>query len=225
MAHDGGSIPAPSTIEGYLRINMYMYSPRRILGDNAGYSSLGDRYVILRIKRCFRSLPVHHRITIFITMLLPAFWPPVLAYIARDPVLHGILNGAVFLVWSVIAVVVLASTLKKDRSEAEQLVSQPVEALSGRIGKLEEEHGDLRVDLRQEVDNLEEAVRSTFEQLGVVLPPRRISIRAKAFHISASWSVANVTVVGGSKVARLRKWFRRSMRRLWEVVYGKPEDS
>ena len=177
--------------------------------------------MILMIKRCFRSLPVHHRITIFITMLLPAFWSSVLVYIARDPVLYG----AVFLVWAVIAVVVLASTLKKDRSEAEQLVSQPVEALSGRIGKLEEEHGDLRVDLRQEVDNLEEAVRSTFEQLGVVLPPRRISLRAKAFHISASWSVDNLTVVGGSKVARLRKWFRRSMRRLWEVVYGKPEDS
>ena len=43
-------------------------------------------------------------------------------------------------------------------------------------------------------------MRSTFEQLGVVLPPRRISLRAKAFHISASWSVDNLTVVGGSKV-------------------------
>ena len=89
MAHDGGSIPASSTSEGYLRINMY--SPRRTLGDNAGYSSLGDRYVILWIKRRFRriwSLPVHHRITISITLLLPAFWTLVLAYFARDPVLQ-----------------------------------------------------------------------------------------------------------------------------------------
>ena len=181
--------------------------------------------MILSILRRFRSLPVHHRITIFITILLPVIWPLFIAYIARDLVLQVVLHVAVFLVWSVIAVVALASTLKKDRSEAEQLVAQQVEALSGRIGKLEEEHGDLRVELRQEVDNLEEAVRSTFEQLGVVLPPRRISIRAKAFHISLNTSAANLTVVGGSKVARLRKWFRRSMHRLWEVVYGKPEDN
>ena len=189
------------------------------------HSSVGDSYVILSILRRFRSLPVHHRITVFITILLPVIWPPVIAYIARDLVLQVVLHVAVFLVWSVIAVVALASTLRKDRSDAEQLVAQHAKALSGRIGKLEEEQGDLRVDLRQEVDNLEEAVRSTFEQLGVVLPPRRISIRAKGFHVSLSVSVANVTVVGGSKVARIRKWFRRSMRLLWEVVYGKPEDS
>ena len=177
--------------------------------------------MILRIKRCFRSLPVHHRITIFITMLLPAFWPPVLAYIARDPVLHVVLHGAVFLVWSVIAVVVLASTLKKDRSEAEQLVSQPVEALSGRIGKLEEEHGDLRVDLRQQVDDLEEVVRSTLsEELEVVLPPRPISIRAR-FTAGSPRMSATLTVVGGSKAARLRQLLRRAMSRLWEVVYGR----
>ena len=186
--------------------------------------------MIRGILRRFRSLPVHHRITIFITILLPVIWLPVIwtpliAYITCDPVLQVVLHVVVFLLWSVIAVVAFASTLKKDKSEVEQLVAQQVEALSGRIGKLEEDHGDLRVDLRQEVDNLEEAVRSTFEQLGVVLPPRRISLRAKAFHIGLSMSAPNLTVGGGSKVARLWEWFRRSMRRLWEVVYGKPEDS
>ena len=40
----------------------------------------------------------------------------------------------------------VASMLKGDRSEAEQLLAQQVEALSGRIDKLEEEHGDLRVE-------------------------------------------------------------------------------
>ena len=170
-------------------------------------------------------------LTISITLLLPVIltpviWTPPIAYITLDPVLQVVLYVVAFLVWSVIAVVVFASTLEKDKSEAEQLVAQKVEALKGRIGKLEEEHLDLRVDLRQEVDNvvdnLEEAVRSAFEQLGVVLPPRRTSIRARASHICLSMSAPNSTVVGGSKVARLREWFRRWLR---EVVYGKPEDS
>ena len=131
---------------------------------------------------------------------------------------------AVFLVWSVIAVVAVSSALKKDRSEAEELLDQHVAEILGRIGKLEEEHGELRADLRQDVDSLEEAVRSGFEQLGVALPPRRISVRAKGIHFGLNTSVANVTVTGGSKIARFRQWIRRSARRVWEVVYGVPHD-
>ena len=113
--------------------------------------------MILSFLRRFRSLPAHHRITIFITILLPVLWPPIVAYVAQDLVLQVVLHVAVFLVWTVIALVAVTSTLSKDRSEAEQLVAQPVGALTGRIRKLEEEHEDLRVGLRQEVDNLEEA--------------------------------------------------------------------
>ena len=181
--------------------------------------------MILSVIRRFRSLSVHHRITIFITILLPVLWPPIVAYVAQDLVRQVFLHVAVFLVWAVTALVAVASTLRKDRSEAEQLVAQPVEELTGRIRKLEEEHEDSRVGLRQEVDNLEETVRSTFEELGVALRPRRISVRARAVSFNVSVSSANVTVVGGSKVARLRKRFQRAIRGLWEVVYGKPEDS
>ena len=68
-------------------------------------------------------------------------------------------------------------------------------------------------------------MRSTLsEELGVVLPPRPISIRAK-FTADSPRVSATVTVVGGSKLAHLRRWFRRAARRLWEMVYGKPEDN
>ena len=119
--------------------------------------------MILSILRYFRGLPVHHRWTIFITILLPVIWPLVIAYIARDLVLQAVLHVAVFLVWSVIAVVALASTLKKDRSEAEQLVAQQGEALSDRISGLRGEHEDSRADLWQQVADLEEALRSTLK--------------------------------------------------------------
>ena len=53
---------------------------------------------------------------------------------------------------------------------------------------------------------LEEAVRVTpKEEVGVDLRPRRISLRAKAVLGGLSMSVANVTVVGGSKLVRLRQ--------------------
>ena len=53
------------------------------------------------------------------------------------------------------------------RSEVAQLVVQQVEPHSDRVGMLEEEIGDLRVNSRQEVA---EAVRSTLEEAGIVLP-------------------------------------------------------
>ena len=180
--------------------------------------------MILSALRLFRSLSRYHYRTILLTVLLPVIGAPMIAYFGPDClVLQVILYVAAFLVWSVLAVLAVASMLGRDRSEAEQLVAQQNEALSGQIGKLREEHEDLRLDLRQQVNDLEEVVRSTLsEGLGVVLPPRPISMRARLTAGSPTMS-ASLTVVGGSRLARLRRWFRCAMRRLWEVVYGKPE--
>ena len=180
--------------------------------------------MFLSALRLIRSLSGHHYKTIILTVLLPAIGPPAIAYFGPDYlVLRSVLYLAAFLIWSVFAVLAVASMLNRDRSEAEQLVSQKVEALSEQISRLREEQEELRVDLRQQLDDLEEVVRSTLsEKLGVVLPPRPISIRAKFLLGSVGMSIANLTVIGGSKVARLRQWFRRAMRRSWEVVYGKP---
>ena len=179
--------------------------------------------MILSALRLFRSLSRYHYRTIVITILLPVIWPAMIAYFGPDLVLQVILYVAAFLVWSVFAVLAMASMLRRDRSEAEQLVAQQKEALSGQICRLREEHDDLKLDLRQQVNDLEEIVRSTLaEKLEVILPPRPISLRAKGT-LGSPTASGTLTVVGGSKVARLRKWCRRATRRLWEVVYGKPE--
>ena len=176
--------------------------------------------------RLFRGLSGYHYRTIIITMLLPAIVPAVIAYFAPDTlVLRVIFYVAAFLVWSVLAVLAVASMLKRDISGAEQLVDHKLEAPSSQISRLREEREDLGADLRQQVKDLEETVRTTLkEELRVDLRPRRISLRAKPMHFSLGASAANVTVVGGSKVARLLQWCRRAMRWLWEVVYGKPDD-
>ena len=169
----------------------------------------------------FRSLSLYHYRTIIITILLPAIVPTSLAFFCPD--ILWVIYVLAFLVWSVVAFLVVASMLKRDRSDAELVLNQNIEALSAQIDRLREEHEeheDLRADLRQQVNDLEEVVRSTLkEDLGVVLPPRRVSLRAKALLASLSLDVANGIVVGG-----FRQWVRRKIRRIWEVVYGKPEN-
>ncbi len=183
--------------------------------------------MILNALQQFRSLSGYHYRMVVLTILLPAIGPTSLALFGPDHfVLRVILYVAAFLVWSVLAVLAVASMLNRDRSEAEQLLSQKLKALSTQIGSLREEHEDSRVDLRQQMNDLEEVVRSTLrEEQGVVLPPRPISVRPKPVRFGFDVSAANVTVIRGSKVAHLRLWLRRAMRRLCEVVYGKPEDS
>ena len=182
--------------------------------------------MILWALRLLRSLSGYQYRTIIITVLLPATVPAVITYFAPDfLVLRVIFYVAAFLAWSVLAVMAVASMLRKDRSEAEQLVDQKLESLSSQISNLREGHEDLAANLGQQVKDLEETVRTTLkEELGVELRPRRISVRGKSIHFSFGVSAANVAVVVGSKLARLRRWFRSVMHRLWEVVYGKLED-
>ena len=179
----------------------------------------------LSIKWLLGSLSGYHYKTVIITVLLPAIGPPIIAYFGPEfLVLRFILYAAAFLVWSVFAVLAVASMLNRDKSEAEQLADQKLESLSEQFGRLREGHDDLRLDFQQQLNNLEEVVRSTLsDNLGVVLPPRPISIRARITSGVPSVS-ATVRVAGGSKLARLRHWFRRAVRRLREVVYGKRED-
>lgn len=182
--------------------------------------------MILSALRLLRSLTIFHYRMILFTILFPVIGPPVIAYFGPDHlVLQIILYVAAFLLWSLFAVLAVASMVRRERSESEQLVAQQITTLSGQISRLEEQHEDLSVDLRREVDNLEEVLRTTLsEELAVVLPPRPISLRARITAGSPTVS-ATLSVVGGSKVARLRQWLRRKARRLWEVVYGRPEGS
>ena len=124
--------------------------------------------MILGALRLFRSLSTYHYRTIFLTILLPAIGAQIIAYFGPDYlVLRVILYVATFLVWSVFAVLAVASMLNRDRSEAEQLIAHSLKSLSGQIESLREEHQESRLDLRQQVESLEEAVASTLkEELG-----------------------------------------------------------
>ena len=176
----------------------------------------------LYVRRRFRIPSGYHYIMIIVTILLPVIGTPIIDYFGPDClVMRSFLYVLAFFLWSAFVVLAVASMLERDRSEVAQLVDQQVGALPDRIRMLEEEHGDLRANLPQEVGEL---VRSTFEAAGIVLPPQSHSISANPAYFSFSVPPVSVTVAKRSRIARLRQRFRRAMRRLWEVVYGKPED-
>ena len=177
----------------------------------------------LYVRRRFRIPSGYHYIMIIVTILLPVIGTPIIDYFGPDClVMRSFLYVVAFFLWSAFVVLAVASMLERDRSEVAQLVEQQVGALPDRIRMLEEEHGDLRANLPQEVGEL---VRSTFEAAGIVLPPQSHSISANPVYFNFSVPPVSVTVVRGSRMARFRQRLRRAMRQLWEGVYGKPEGS
>ena len=178
-----------------------------------------------RVRRELRSLSRHHYTTIFFTILLPAIGPPVVASFSPGGwVLEIGFYGLAFGVWSLIAVLAVASMLKKDRAETEQLVAHRTEDLAGQVSSLWQEHGNLKINLGQEIDNLEETVRLTLkERLDADLPPRRLSRRADPVGWNIHVEEPRVTSVRESWIARLRDSFQRIGRWVWKVVYGSPE--
>ena len=182
--------------------------------------------MILRMLGLLKGLSGYHYRTIVLTMILPVVAPPVIAIYGPDHcVLRIILYVVAFLVWSVLAVLAVAAMLERDRSEAERHVGQKLDELAGHISELREDHEHEKADIRHEVDNLESVVRTTFEQLGVDLPPRPMSLRGRAVAGTPRVSAAGLTIRGGSRMTRIRRWLLRTSRQIWEVVYGKPEES
>ena len=158
--------------------------------------------MILSALRLLRSLSGYHYRMIILTVLLPILLPTLFSlassYFGLDLV-PPILYIPAFLVFSLIVVLAVASMLKKDRSEAEKQVAYRESTLSSKVRTLEEGHEDLREDLWQQVNGLEELVRSTLsEELGVVLPRRPISLRMRATAGSPKASFS-LTVDGGEQ--------------------------
>ena len=178
--------------------------------------------MILWVWDRFKNLSFYHCRMIIVTIFVPVILTVVVTYLPIDClVVHVIIAVVVFLVWALFAVIVVALMVERDMAEANRLVSQRTGPLLEQVHRLEEEHGDLITDVRLQVEDLESRTRSTFERLGVDLPPKSVSIRAKAI-VGAPTVSVTLRVSGGNKWARLRQRFRSAMRRVREIVYGKP---
>ena len=132
-----------------------------------------------------------------------------------------IISGAGFLVWSLVVFLVMALMLDRDRTKADRQLDRQVELLESSVGSTAGELKSLREHLHDEIDNLEEIVRRTLRnQLSIDLAPRIKSGRASAIQFHFTIPPATGTATRGSRVMRIRLWFRRSVRRVWEFTYG-----
>ena len=179
--------------------------------------------MILWVWDRFKNLSFYHYRMIIVTIFVPVILTVVVTYLPIDSwVVCLIIALVVFLIWVLVAVIVVALVVERDMAEASQLVSQRTDPLSEQVRRLEEEQADLISDLRIQVEDLENRTRSAFERLGGDLPPESVRVRARATSGVPTVS-ATVRVSGGSKWARLRRRFRRAMRTVREIVYGKPQ--
>ena len=159
---------------------------------------------------------------IIVTILVPVILTGAVTYFAVDCLLvRVIIDAGAVLVWSLFVVIVVALMVERDMAEARRLVSQQTSPLAEQVRLLKDEHGDLIADVRLQVEDLENRTRATFERLGADLPPKSVSVRARIVSGAPTVS-ATLRVSGGSRWARLRQRFRRAMRRVKEVMYGKP---
>ena len=186
--------------------------------------------MILWVRARFKNLSRHHYWMIIVTILVPTILTGVLSLVAtfvvEGLVVRVIIYVGMFLAWALFVVIVVALMVERDMTESSNLVSQQMGPLVEQVHRLREEHGDLIADVGLKVEDLERRTRSTFERLGVDLPPKSVALRARIIFGAVGMS-APVLISGGSKWARFRQRFLQrfwhAMRRVWEVVYGKPE--
>ena len=188
--------------------------------------------MILNVWRVFKSLAWYHYVMIIITVLVPLIWSGIVTLLLPNCLVWQIiLHVAAWPAFFVLAGLAVALVVGRDRSKAQQLVSEEVGAVSAEVRTLRnqhevvrDEHRDLIKDLRRQMEAEDEVFRSGFEKLGVVLPGRSFSVDAG----SVSWRIdipeASVTLTkGGSKWVRLRRLLQRFWRRLKDTVWGKPD--
>ena len=187
---------------------------------------------MLNVWRVFRHLAWYHHVMIIITVLVPLIWSGIVTlWLPNCLVWRIILHVAAWPAFFVLAELAVALAVGRDRSKAQQLVSEEVGAVSGEVRTLRNQHEDVRDqhrdlirDLRRQMEAQDEVFRSGFEELGVVLPGRRFSVNAG----SVSWGFdipePSVTLTkGGSKWVRLRRLLQRFGQRLKETVWGKTD--
>ena len=190
--------------------------------------------MILSGWRVLRSLAWYHHVMIVITILVPLGWSVVITLWAPDcRLLLVAIHVAAFLTLFLLAEFAVGLALRRDKAKAENFVSEEIEALSGEVRVLEEQHGALIASqervmegLRTRINDHDEdirSIRSALERLGETLPPRNVSVSFSAKSGGVQVSIAAVAEPVGGRRTRVLRLFRRCARWLKEKVWGKPD--
>ena len=113
----------------------------------------------------------------------------------------------------------VSKLVERENREVIQLVGRQVGEVRGQLDRLKQEHQNATADARSQLEDLEERVRLALENMGVDLRPKSVRVRAQAMSGVPTVS-ARLSVTGGSRLARVRRWFRRSRSWVWGKVWG-----
>ena len=171
--------------------------------------------MILKAARLVRSLSRRQYAMIVITIVIPALIFLLPSSITGGPVWVAV----IYIGWIAVVVLSVASMLEEDRSKAQQSVDRKLKILSTEVQRLKDVHSQTTAGLKDQVTEIDSVMRSTFEQMGVVLPPSTISLRA-SFSAGAAQMSATLTVVGESRMTRFRHWVQRHALQFWRWFYG-----
>ena len=125
----------------------------------------------------------------------------------------------VYLGWAVLAALMTAYMVATDSRESKDAVDQRIEPLSDELERQKEYSTRSLASLRDQIRQVDQAMRAAFEELGVKLPPRRVELSADLEFGAASGSV-NLQVRHRKWYLHIWQWILRFARRLWQIVWG-----
>lgn len=181
--------------------------------------------MILSLLRHVKNLSVRHYLVILVTVIVPVVFPTVMGYFEIGSLWVRIaVDVGVILVWLVFVVVVVSRLVQREAGEVARSVAERLDPLSNQVSQLEDESRNAVADIRQQMRDLEERTGEAVRDLGGNMRPKSLNLRA-TFAGAVGLSSVAVSVSGGSRWRRIRRWLRRAVRLAWEFVYGKRERS
>ena len=164
-----------------------------------------------------RSLSWNQWLLIIITIFLPGMLFQLLPSLVQGKLLELIIT---YIVWPLAVVIVVALTVREDRSKADQRVDRKLEGLSQDIQQTKESHirtSDHLAGLADRVNDMDSNMREGFKGLGVELPPRHVLVGGV---VSPESDLNHELGENRSKAVRFCRWIKRQARRLWKLLVG-----
>ena len=171
--------------------------------------------MIRGVSRRLRTLSLRQYMVVLVTVLIPMLVSSIL----------DLSMGWVWLMlagWCLASVLIMAEVFREERADVNQRIAEKVDEVLDQLRDLEHKHDESAATiagLQQQVDEVDQVMRNAFEERGADLPARRYELRASV----SSWSImtgkAAVQVRGGSRKARIWRWFKSKSKRFWNLIW------
>ena len=171
--------------------------------------------MVLYFWRLWKCLEFRQKVAIVLVIIAP----PIAFRFIEFLWLNLWAEALVYLGWAVLAALMTAYMVATDSRESKDAVDQRIEPLSDELERQKEYSTRRLASLRDQIRQVDQAMRAAFEELGVKLPPRRLGFSAEVTHGAASGSVS---VQGRHQKWYLHiwKWILHFARRLRQLVWG-----